>query len=582
MNPIVDGAFVQASSKIDMMAIAVGRVEKLKSEIKEISPFQSACIKEFAELVIPDEVANTFDLELFEHIWDKQTASTQRELLDMASTYPALSKVVHAFKKKEAAQKPSEQRMIAPINAVNRLIGCMIAYPLARHFKEYTDCGKPGCWGGRETPFFSSGMTPKETAQTVTQIAKKSKNITASDGKRMDGTRNMISLVLDRAVTFRAFRTIWHGLAEDQFRDTAKCGVDLETLWFLWTWFAMLSGRPLTSTSTGWNNAFGAYYSMRRKNLKPKEAWKRLGLYCGDDGITPGIHINELRAHCKEIGLNMVGTTVSRGSLEPVEFLNRWYSPDVWVGDPASMCNVARALAKFHVCVHNTLTSKQILVAKAQAYYYSDGNTPVLGQFCEKVLALADKEIENCEFVPSHTEETQIVRNWNSRFPKHVQYPNEHEIFVDLAENALKKYAFNFELFEQHLKKCNSLTDIIAWKTICEPAEETMERPAHDVIIDGELHRGATALDISGVDDKPVRPVPACNNTHNDRFCTDPKCSAAHSIATAKVATCQDFADDKKCRFGETCAFSHCHVDKAFAHSAPQALIDVAKSKRKQ
>ena len=100
-------------------------------------------------------------------------------------------------------------------------------------------------------------------------------------------------------------------------------------------------------------NAFVAFSAITKQSPdKPlKWRWERLGLYGGDDGLTPDVTPEHCSLAAKEIGQDLTTEPVNRGELG-IKFLARHYSPYVWNGDANSMCDVKRQLDKFHITVN--------------------------------------------------------------------------------------------------------------------------------------------------------------------------------------------------------------------------------------
>jgi hypothetical protein len=69
---------------------------------------------------------------------------------------------------------------------------------------------------------------------------------------------------------------------------------------------------------------------------------------------------------------------VTKGNLG-VNFLNRYYTRDVWYGSPNSCVRLDRALPKLYTSTKNQLTPPQRLEARFHSYALSDQCTPILG-----------------------------------------------------------------------------------------------------------------------------------------------------------------------------------------------------------
>jgi hypothetical protein len=80
------------------------------------------------------------------------------------------------------------------------------------------------------------------------------------------------------------------------------------------------------------------------------------------------------------------------------------------------MCDVKRQLSKFHTTIRlpDNVKAGQKLAEKAMSYVATDGNTPVIGELCQRVLVLS----------PEMPQKLHGIGNWWAKFEKSVQYPN--------------------------------------------------------------------------------------------------------------------------------------------------------------
>ena len=131
--------------------------------------------------------------------------------------------------------------------------------------------------------------------------------------------------------------------------------------------------------------AFAAYHGWRNTIVpgetrvhSPDEAYAKLGMYGGDDSADVNIDPDTLVAAFADLGFLAEVEVVRRGQ-RGVNFLNRYFSPQVWHGDPNSMCNPRRALAKLFVGPEALTQPLVRLGERLAGYAHTDGNTPVLG-----------------------------------------------------------------------------------------------------------------------------------------------------------------------------------------------------------
>jgi len=153
---------------------------------------------------------------------------------------------------------------------------------------------------------------------------------------------------------------------------------------------SLLSGDPNTSIIGSFFNAFLAYCHHRENNKTHEEAMRLLGIYGGDDGVTPVENIDVYKRVAAELGMSLDAQMHSARSFEAsdpetyVKFLSRVYSPLVWNGSPDSCCSFLRTASKLTYSTHTDRKATR-LVQKCQSLLINDPNTPVLSDYSRAV-----------------------------------------------------------------------------------------------------------------------------------------------------------------------------------------------------
>jgi hypothetical protein len=172
-----------------------------------------------------------------------------------------------------------------------------------------------------------------------------------------------------------------------------------------------------------------------------------------------------------------------------VKFLARVYSPDVWCGDVNTCCDLPRQLTKLHVTVQlgHGVTPIMKLLEKCRAYWLTDKNTPILGDFVRKVRFLLNGEFEA-------NPATAPMRAWCTSFSSETQYRNEPaEWMKEYIDSVMP--TCDFKRFMTWLEKVNSLQAMLTPPMLQEPTEA---KPKSPVVVNGVI-----------VGDKPpVKPKP--------------------------------------------------------------------------
>jgi hypothetical protein len=468
MTPIVHGAFAPDICKDNEDWCVKARITDVKVE-KPVTPFISKIIQEFAELLIP--IPHTVDPVEIDEVYERQKRPMQRHILEESQYYDADRKI-KMFPKKEAYQQPKPPRPISTINGSDKAAYSRFIYAFVEAIIKHQ-------------PWYAFGKTPREVAQRVVNILFDAETATNSDFNKFDGHVGEIIRELERVCMLRAFRLRYH----DEILKLLGSQFNLFAFAFFgaiyFTGFARASGSPETAAFNSLANAFLAYFAKRRSPLgngfySPQEAWTSLGIYGGDDGITPDIDPKVYVESCAMVGQVLTVEMVKRGEFG-IKFLARMYGPQVWFGDTNSCCDLARQMSKFHVTVRLPLniTPGLKLMEKARAFWLTDENTPVLGPFVTRVVEMSGMDEENM-----HVALVDEIARWGSDIEKEVQYPNYPAEWMDhYAMEALP--GFEYDKFLDWLCDCRTLDELLHAPMFMEPI--AVQPPAVGLIVDEDV-----------------------------------------------------------------------------------------------
>jgi hypothetical protein len=137
----------------------------------------------------------------------------------------------------------------------------------------------------------------------------------------------------------------------------------------------------------------------------------------GDDGLVPDMADSAILRAATGTGLTIKAESVAFGKMG-IQFLARTYGPDVWNGDPNSMCDLPRQLSKFHLStpLPNNVTPAEKLLEKARGYIHSDGQTPIIGPYINAIVFWGSTR-------PVSTY-ASVLRNYMGFTAKDIHYPN--------------------------------------------------------------------------------------------------------------------------------------------------------------
>jgi hypothetical protein len=438
-------------------------------------------MKEFEELLIPSASVHTHDPVDDDEVMRRQHRPTQRRILaDAEARYP--ERKVSMFSKVEAYPNVKPPRPISVMDSVDKREYSKFLYAFEAVMKHQ--------------PWYAFSKTPRDIAARVVDVLEFANMATNTDFSKFDGHGSNVMRELEQRILLRAFRTRHHAklleLHRAQFNLKAygTFGTQYQTR------FARASGSPETSLFNSLVNAFVSFLALRMTKkdgvyLSPEEAFSRLGIYGGDDGLTADVKPDILRNAATMLGQELATTPVQRGELGIV-FLARVYSPDVWFGDENTCCDVPRQLAKFHVTprLNSNVTPTMKLLEKVRCFLLTDENTPIIGDYCVAVSNAHGK-------ILSKHPDLAPVTTWLSNWEKEHQYKNDDAMWmVSYVQSVLPE--FDFKRFEAWVQSGLSVDQLMRPPMFQEPV---LAKSSEPVVLDGDV------LPIGAViNEPPVRP----------------------------------------------------------------------------
>lgn len=464
MSPLVHGAFTPYVCKSAEERCVEGRINKLRKEEPRYNAFRERCMDEFARFVCGGTLLHP---KMVETVEEKQTTPAQRLSLRKAFLNgPLRKRVLKCFLKAEAYPDVKDPRNISTYNDADKLDMATYALALSEHCKQF--------------PWYGPGKTPLQIATRVVEICSNADFVNVSDYHRMDGTISYTLRKIDRMVCMKSFPN-----HRAHLNDLLDRNVDNKGYLPNGTSFdqgpSHGSGCSATSLFQTLRATFTSYLAFRHTQrngayLTPEEAFQALGIHLGDDGLDADLDPAEHEWAARTVGLVLEASVVPRGH-RGVNFLARYYSPEVWYGCPDSMCDTKRQLAKFHTTVRlpENVAAESKLVEKAMSYVATDGNTPVIGPFCRKVLLLSS-------FRPKRL---LNVGTWWGKFAQSDQYPNENVGGWMDVEFDHHLPTFDRELFDRWLASVKRSEELLRPPLCCEIKPPT--KCDVQVVVDGEL-----------------------------------------------------------------------------------------------
>jgi hypothetical protein len=502
MAPLATGGVTPATGVNNELAAVHGRISKVRSPVLPISGLMLAHMDEFSKLLIkhPHTVHPVDEDE----VRDRQSRPSQQVILEAASSSGGLSEEkLQTFIKKEPYGKVTEPRVITTIPGRNKLRYSSYSYAFAAEVM-------------RPQPWYAFGKTPKEIAERVADLCSRASQAANTDLSRCDGRISNVFRHFEQLLMMRAFHKSYHtdllAVMETQHHQDARTtnGVMYTTE------DSRLSGSPETADFNSVDNALMAYSAMRRSGLEPEEAWRNLGVYGGDDGLSIDMDTAIYESVATEVGQVLEIEQIARNK-RGVTFLSRYYSPYVWTGSPDSMADVKRQVLKLHLTVRlpPNVTAFAKLLEKCRSYALSDARTPVLGELAEAVfeLALRRKELDS----PT----VHALQPFNARYAPSEQYPNEDEqgwMGDELRETFPQFDLLNFRMW---------LRDVVA------PGGPSVLRPPVFADLPISVPKDADVVVIDDVVGSPKAGTPACRDFIAGKCKFGKKCKFTHGEAPA-------------------------------------------------
>ncbi|UTQ50831.1 MAG: nodavirus polyprotein (domains: methyltransferase, RdRP) [Koper noda-like virus 3] len=270
---------------------------------------------------------------------------------------------------------------------------------------------------------YGPGKTPLETTKILQELCRSGCVLT--DYTRFDGS---ISQWIQENVVKRAYK-LWsadpaliNSLLDKIFKRT---GTTTEGVKFN-AYYGTRSGSPTTTDGNTMINMYITYCALRKLGYNDESAFALLGIYAGDDGVTP--FINNIDVAFQEVA-NDLGLTVKlqvRMQGEPISYLGRIF-PDI-NKTTTSYQDMTRTLPKLHISTNQQVSREQAAYNKACGYFVTDRLTPILGVWAQRVM-----EITDCGKVLNETREEQYKRE-NEAWP---QSPNDQVLLIQAVADEL-------------------------------------------------------------------------------------------------------------------------------------------------
>jgi hypothetical protein len=433
----------------------------------------------------------------FDYIVQKWDRPSQRRLLDSVSMFLYAGRaVVRSFQKAESYAKITHPRNISTLPPDHNVRLGQFSYALT------DSVFKALHWYG-------FGKHPVELAKRVHDKCLGTSFVVPSDVSRMDGSTGAFNEFCCQMLVSRVFAPVYKAEViklcqqEQNIRGKTKHNVKYMPT------NNTLSGSSRTSWRNTFLNAKMSYVALRRSGLTKEEAWDRLGIYAGDDGLTWDINPIVLMETFKGFGLSLKAETVIRGKSVP--FLGRFFL-DPWVCID-TIADVPRQLRKLHLsATPKEVPINVVMLRRAEAYLVTDVNTPVLSDWARAVIRIVGQQSNRWDHLVKR--DMPYWLRYEDPFPP----TNLVELANDVVAEALGGYV-EVMVLQARFNNAKTLDDLFRVPISKEPPKVEVS-----AVYQGQLLKAKKKKEVK----PPAVPQRKCRNAERGRPCTRQNCPYAH------------------------------------------------------
>nr|APG76528.1 hypothetical protein 1 [Hubei noda-like virus 7] len=371
-SPLTAEPALFASRCYDSDTVAVaGRVTKVANTVVP-PPVYKSWADEFVKLLVPKFGCGTpYDLDT---VIQKQDRPTQRDRTARALHALGLGgrNRLKTFIKAEPYASVTDPRIITTC-ATDLTIG------MSRFTYAFKDTIL------KRMPWYGPGKTPTGVAKRLATIC--SGPVVETDYSRFDGTISEWLQSVAKAAYMRWFTPSEAAVLDKHYQEVFRSGAVSQNGLRYAAGVGTRSGSPITTDANTMINAFINYCGYRKIGRSDVEAFKLLGIYAGDDGVSrnePGFE-RALEEVTREVGLSVKAEVVPPGGR--VTFLSRVF-PSPSTSLSSHQC-VKRTLPKIHLTASTNITREQAAYNRAIGYLATDRLTPLLSNWCKRVIELS-------------------------------------------------------------------------------------------------------------------------------------------------------------------------------------------------
>lgn len=405
MKPFTVGAYVPTKTRATELLSIHDRVTSPSvGDDFKISHFVVNCINEYVGIIVGSDKHTLVPVDL-EEIYERQHRPSQRAILNEGCLDIGADeeKFVRTFLKGESKRSLKPPRNVSTESPENKVIYSAYMYALMNFFADR-----------HRFPWYAFNKDPKAIADIVADLAKNcGSHLLETDFELMDARIGVVPRMLCLMLSLTLFKVEHHTGFETiysmQYNRQARTPFGFK----YWTGYSQLSGGLDTALFNSLVNGFYMFLCNRLTNYDAADAYRRIGIVGGDDGLLADVFTANAEKAAELIGQKVTIDLRAKSRNDRVTFLSRHFSMLVWNGEPSSMCDVQRALEKFHLCSGKYDHPIDKFYEKLRGFRCTDANSPV---FCDLIQAVKGLD----ERSPEKTDEV----SWWAQWPSEVQWPN--------------------------------------------------------------------------------------------------------------------------------------------------------------
>lgn len=475
MSPIVHAGFVPASNVVSEVASITER------NVRDIPPAEITAKHELLMSALVEALTRGYEGTLVpvdtSDLFLKMKTPTQRRLLNQAGLDCLVSEAA-AFLKKEAAVGKPKAGPEGPVfepkqprNIINPKALTKLKYGIYMHaFMQWLH--------DDEEFWYAPGQPCERIAAKVVRLAENAVRLCEADQKRMERHNSEALRSFCRRVYLRLLNPVCHadflevhgrshhvrvrGTYGTTYRsndETCSGMADTNTMGSLENLLVIVTAHYTREDADGncvvMPKGFEAAVGTMAEVL---QVVKKDSLVCTDDTLLKGVSAKQYAFASSFWGMEADAADIERG--RPFSFLNKVYH-GAWDGDPVSMSDPARAIAKFHLAVDRNVEPSVQACLKALGYARDNQHTPVLGPLVKAILRLASAE---------DLARAKVIEEALAYHPVGA-YPHEpRDCFMEYFLEQIPE--FNFDRFNAHIAEATSMEVLLQPPLCVDPAPQ--------------------------------------------------------------------------------------------------------------